>query len=134
MEEEAKVIIFKSEAEMPTMAASLASTLYNKTGSWRYMRPLYVDKTPPCNEACPAGEDIVGYLALVKEGKYKEAIEHLEEVRKKVKVKNRRKLELGVFYNEIDILKTLAEVYEKNEQRALSHLIQKEIAAALAGS
>jgi hypothetical protein len=44
MEEEAKVIVFRSEAEMPTMAASLASTLYNKTGSWRYMRPLYVDK------------------------------------------------------------------------------------------
>ncbi|HIE43831.1 MAG TPA: tetratricopeptide repeat protein [Candidatus Omnitrophica bacterium] len=76
---------------------------------------------------------ILGKVSAL-EGKYKEAIEHLEEVRKKVKVKNRRKLELGVFYNEIDILKTLAEVYEKNEQRALSHLIQKEIAAALAGS
>ncbi|HID63961.1 MAG TPA: FAD-dependent oxidoreductase [Anaerolineae bacterium] len=75
MEEEAKVIIFKSEAEMPTMAASLASTLYNKTGSWRYMRPLYVDKTPPCNEACPAGEDIVGYLGLIRQGRYREAWE-----------------------------------------------------------
>jgi len=73
--EEAKVIIFKSEAEMPTMAASLASTLYNKTGSWRYMRPLYVDKTPPCNDACPAGEDIVGYLDLIRQGRYREGWE-----------------------------------------------------------
>jgi 2-oxoacid:acceptor oxidoreductase delta subunit (pyruvate/2-ketoisovalerate family) len=75
MEEEAKVIIFKSEAEMPTMAASLASTLYNKTGSWRYMRPLYVDKTPPCNDACPAGEDIVGYLGLIRQRRYREGWE-----------------------------------------------------------
>jgi NADPH-dependent glutamate synthase beta subunit-like oxidoreductase len=75
MEEEAEVIIFKSEAEMPTMAASLASTLYNKTGSWRYMRPLYVDKTPPCNDTCPAGEDIVGYLGLIRQGRYQEGWE-----------------------------------------------------------
>ncbi len=75
MEEEAKVIVFKSEAEMPTMAVSLASTLYNKTGSWRYMRPLYVDKTPPCNDACPAGEDIVGYLDLIRQGRYREGWE-----------------------------------------------------------
>ena len=75
MEEEAKVIIFKSEADMPTMAASLASTLYNKTGSWRYMRPLYVDKMPPCNDACPACEDIVGYLSLIRQGRYREGWE-----------------------------------------------------------
>ncbi len=75
MEEEAKVIVFKSEAEMPLMAATLATTLYNKTGSWRYMRPLYVDKTPPCNEACPAGEDIVGYLSLIRQRRYREAWE-----------------------------------------------------------
>jgi len=75
MEEEAKVIVFKSEAEMPTMAVSLASTLYNKTGSWRYMRPLYVDKTPPCHDACPAGEDIVGYLDLIRQGRYREGWE-----------------------------------------------------------
>jgi NADPH-dependent glutamate synthase beta subunit-like oxidoreductase len=72
MEEEARVIVFQSEAEMPVMVASLASTLYNKTGSWRYMRPLYVDKTPPCNEACPAGEDIVGYLGLIRQRRYRE--------------------------------------------------------------
>lgn len=77
MEEEAKVIVFKSEAEMPIMAASLASTLCNKTSSWRYMRPLYVDKTPPCNDVCPAGEDIVGYLGLIRQGRYREGWERI---------------------------------------------------------
>jgi NADPH-dependent glutamate synthase beta subunit-like oxidoreductase len=74
-ETEARVITFASEAEMPMMPASLASTLYNKTGSWRYMRPLYVNKTPPCSASCPAGEDIVMYLQLTAQGRYAEAWE-----------------------------------------------------------
>jgi NADPH-dependent glutamate synthase beta subunit-like oxidoreductase len=72
-ETEARVITFTSESEMPMLPASVASTLYNKTGSWRYMRPLYANRTPPCNAACPAGEDIVMYLQLVAQGRYAEA-------------------------------------------------------------
>ncbi|MDY7040913.1 MAG: NAD(P)-binding protein [Chloroflexota bacterium] len=74
-ETEARVITFANEAEMPMVPASLASTLYNKTGSWRYMRPFYVNETPPCNAACPAGEDIVMYLQLTAQGRYAEAWE-----------------------------------------------------------
>ncbi|MCR4407295.1 MAG: NAD(P)-binding protein [Anaerolineae bacterium] len=76
-ETEARVIVFTSEAEMPMMPASVASTLYNKTGSWRYMRPLYKNQTPPCNAACPAGEDIVMHLQLTAQGRYAEAWETL---------------------------------------------------------
>jgi len=32
-------IVFQSEKEMPMMAVSLGSMLYNKTGSWRNIRP-----------------------------------------------------------------------------------------------
>jgi hypothetical protein len=74
---EAKVITFRSAAEMPLLPASIATTLYNKTGSWRYMRPVYLERTPPCNDACPAGEDIVAYLGLAADGRYREAWEHL---------------------------------------------------------
>ncbi len=35
----------------------------NHTGSWRTMRPEYVDRLPPCNAACPAGRGHPG-LAL----------------------------------------------------------------------
>ena len=28
------------------------------TGNWRTVRPVYRDKKPPCNHACPAGERI----------------------------------------------------------------------------
>jgi len=35
--------------------------------------PVYVDLLPPCNNACPAGENIQEYLRLVKEGQPHEA-------------------------------------------------------------
>ena len=38
------------------------SSLANHTGTWRTMRPEYVDRLPPCNAACPAGENIQGWL------------------------------------------------------------------------
>ncbi|MBO0845480.1 MAG: NAD(P)-binding protein [Nocardioides sp.] len=34
----------------------------NKTGSWRTERPVYVHHLPPCNQACPAGEDVRSWL------------------------------------------------------------------------
>lgn len=44
---------------------SSASTEINKTGSWRYVRPVYDEKTSPCSAACPAGEDIARVEMLV---------------------------------------------------------------------
>ncbi len=40
----------------------VGSSLANKTGSWRTERPVYVDLLPPCNNACPAGENIQQWL------------------------------------------------------------------------
>ena len=36
----------------------VGSSLLNETGSWRSERPIYVDLLPPCNQGCPAGENI----------------------------------------------------------------------------
>ena len=33
-----------------------------KTGSWRTQAPKHVTLTPPCNYACPAGNDVVGFI------------------------------------------------------------------------
>ena len=35
-----------------------ATSLQNHTGSWRTLRPVNVFKLPPCNNQCPAGENI----------------------------------------------------------------------------
>ncbi len=50
-----------------------ASSLANHTGNWRTMRPIYVDHLPPCNQGCPAGENIQGWLYEAEEGKYEQA-------------------------------------------------------------
>jgi 2-oxoacid:acceptor oxidoreductase delta subunit (pyruvate/2-ketoisovalerate family) len=46
----------------------VGSSLANKTGSWRTERPVYVHRLPPCNNACPAGENIQQWLYDAEEG------------------------------------------------------------------
>jgi NADPH-dependent glutamate synthase beta subunit-like oxidoreductase len=45
----------------------------SRAGPVRTERPVYVDLLPPCNSACPAGEDIQTYLAHVKAGEHERA-------------------------------------------------------------
>jgi NADPH-dependent glutamate synthase beta subunit-like oxidoreductase len=40
------------------------------TGNFRFFRPVYKDKMPPCNNACPTGEQIQKYLDFVKHERY----------------------------------------------------------------
>ena len=51
----------------------VGSSLANKTGNWRVERPVYVDRLPPCNHACPAGENIQQWLYLAEDGSYEAA-------------------------------------------------------------
>ncbi len=39
------------------------------------MRPVYVDRLPPCNQACPAGENVQAWLAEAQSGRYRRAWE-----------------------------------------------------------
>ncbi|EQD74714.1 glutamate synthase (NADPH) small subunit, partial [mine drainage metagenome] len=49
------------------------SSLANHTGSWRTMKPVYLDRLPPCNAGCPAGENIQGWLFHAESGDYEQA-------------------------------------------------------------
>ncbi len=49
------------------------------TGPIRHHHPVYQDSLPPCNHACPAGENIQAWLALVQEHRYQEAWQTLIE-------------------------------------------------------
>ncbi len=40
------------------ISRSTTTSRDNKTGSWRFARPRFQDKTAPCSAACPAGVDI----------------------------------------------------------------------------
>ncbi len=51
----------------------VGSSLANRTGTWRTERPVYVDRLPPCNQACPAGENVQAWLYHAEEGDYEAA-------------------------------------------------------------
>ncbi|WP_324787773.1 NAD(P)-binding protein [Streptomyces sp. H51] len=51
----------------------VGSSLANRTGAWRTERPEYVDRMPPCNQACPAGENIQRWLYHAESGDYESA-------------------------------------------------------------
>jgi len=51
----------------------------NKTGAWRTERPVYVDRLPPCNDACPAGENVQRWLYHAQEGAHEAAWRQLME-------------------------------------------------------
>jgi NADPH-dependent glutamate synthase beta subunit-like oxidoreductase len=57
----------------------VGSSLANHTGNWRTHRPVYVDRLPPCNEACPAGENTQRWLYHAEGGDYEAAWRQLTQ-------------------------------------------------------
>lgn len=51
----------------------VGSSLANHTGSWRVEHPEYIHRMPPCNKACPAGENIQSWLYIAEDGSYEKA-------------------------------------------------------------
>lgn len=56
---------------------STATTVSNRTGAWRFLRPDFADKTAPCRAACPAGEDIARIEMMAAQGDDRGALEAL---------------------------------------------------------
>ena len=66
-----------SEIGARDISVSSTTTLVNRTGSWKYIRPVYHDRVAPCNERCPVGIDIEGYMNLLREDRIDEAVDLL---------------------------------------------------------
>jgi len=54
---------------------SHVSTMQNKTGTWRFARPIYQEKLAPCSTACPASENIPKIEYYLSQGLIKNAWE-----------------------------------------------------------
>jgi NADPH-dependent glutamate synthase beta subunit-like oxidoreductase len=54
----------KKKPALPPMTVSFEGSRATKTGTWRYLTPAYLNKVAPCNEGCPAGEDIEAAMVL----------------------------------------------------------------------
>ncbi len=61
------------------IAASNRSTAIRKTGGWRYAKPVFLERIAPCNEACPAGEDIDTIMALNSQKRFIEAYQKITD-------------------------------------------------------
>jgi NADPH-dependent glutamate synthase beta subunit-like oxidoreductase/Pyruvate/2-oxoacid:ferredoxin oxidoreductase delta subunit len=61
------------EVRVPLCAVSTTSSLANKTGSWKFSAPIFIDRVSPCTQQCPAGEDITGYMYLAAQMRFEEA-------------------------------------------------------------
>ena len=64
---------------MPEVPVSQSRMDWNRTGAWRTSTPQYRDTVSPCNHNCPAGEDIRGYLDLIKKSQLAEAYQLLTQ-------------------------------------------------------
>ena len=76
--EKAKKHEFRSYRDITPMHVSLGNMLFNKTGSWRFIKPIYEDKIPACQNACPAGNDIEGWVTLLQKKEFEKAYWHLK--------------------------------------------------------
>ena len=63
----------EKQVSVPLCAVSTTSGLVNKTGSWKFAEPVFIDRVSPCNMKCPAGEDITGYMYLATQARFEEA-------------------------------------------------------------
>ncbi|HSJ24573.1 MAG TPA: FAD-dependent oxidoreductase [Longimicrobiales bacterium] len=63
--------------DAPLISVSRASTLANRTGSWKYIMPTYRDGVAPCNARCPTGVDVEGYMELLRQDRVDEAVDLL---------------------------------------------------------
>jgi len=61
------------------MAIALEPTTANRTGAWRFESPVFVERTGPCREACPVGEDIPGIMALSSQGDFEKAYHRIRQ-------------------------------------------------------
>jgi NADPH-dependent glutamate synthase beta subunit-like oxidoreductase/NAD-dependent dihydropyrimidine dehydrogenase PreA subunit len=62
-----------SSENMPLIYTT-GDTLENKTGTWRYLRPVFERRVSPCMASCPAGNPIETFMAHAGRGDLKSAL------------------------------------------------------------
>lgn len=61
--------------QFPHVPISMATTEWNDTSTWRYLRPQYVERIPACQHSCPTSNNIEMWIRLLEKGKINEAWE-----------------------------------------------------------
>ena len=66
-----------SQAKSADMTPVVNLTRISGAGPKRTQQPIYANLLPPCNSACPAGENIQAWMAHVQAGQFRTAWETL---------------------------------------------------------
>jgi NADPH-dependent glutamate synthase beta subunit-like oxidoreductase len=106
------------------------------TGPNRLRRPVYVDFMPPCNSACPAGENIQAWMAHAQAGNYFEAFQTLIEDNPFPAVMGRvcvKPCETGCNRTNIDTTVNIHAVERYIGDKALTEKWQKRIKSSTTG-
>lgn len=64
---------FDGETDMPRLPISVTTTQWDTTGTWRYLRPQFVERIPVCQNACPTASDIEAWIAHFERGDLEKA-------------------------------------------------------------
>ncbi len=60
---------------IPDLVVGSETMEYNKTGSWRNIRPIFDEGTGPCHSACPLKNNIPEIMEMVRRGRFADAAE-----------------------------------------------------------
>lgn len=106
------------------------------TGPNRSRRPVYLDFMPPCNSACPAGENIQAWLSFAQAGQYFEAFQVMMEDNPFPAVMGRicvKPCETGCNRNHIDTTVNIHAVERYIGDEAIHHHWHAKVKAKLTG-
>jgi len=68
-----KPTIYEKHSDLPTFGITSATMEWNETGTWRYLRPRYVERIPACQASCPTSNDIERWIRLMEKGQVQNA-------------------------------------------------------------
>lgn len=106
------------------------------TGPMRFRRPVYVDFMPPCNSACPAGENIQAWMSYAQAGDYFHAFQKLVEDNPFPAIMGRvcvKPCETGCNRNHIDETVNIHAVERFIGDEAIKHQWQVNYTATMTG-
>lgn len=106
------------------------------TGHRRLRRPVYMDFMPPCNSACPAGENIQAWLSYAQAGDYHTAFQKILEDNPFPAIMGRvcvKPCETGCNRNHIDTTVNIHAVERYIGDKAIAEKWQVNVSAKLTG-
>lgn len=71
--------IIEEIKKLPYTAISHSNMLWNKTGTWRYVKPVYENKLAICTNKCPCGNDIANFLLYASRGEFQKGYEIIKK-------------------------------------------------------